>query len=129
LVRYDGEHKPAFTTIQRLLQRTLDAGAPFQTSPLELRVTASADTSQHILLQRRDGTHLLVLWNEVISVDASSGQLLTPPKLSVTVQLAASRSYALFRPLLGAEATESGRAEAIQLAVPDDVLILELSAP
>jgi len=127
LIRYDGRRKPAFFALKHLLGRVLDAGAAFETTPFEVAISTSADTLRTVLLQRRDGTTLLLLWNEVASFDASLGGTLTPEPIAVTVELPAATPYALFRPLLGEAATEEGLSQRIELAVPDDVLILELS--
>jgi hypothetical protein len=127
LIRAPGDRKPAFASLRNLLQITADPGPAFETTPLEVAIGGAAPDLRHLLLQRRSGAWLLALWNEVSSWDAASHSALSPDPVRATVELATVTAYTLYRPLLGAAAVETGRAQSITLSVSDDVSVLALA--
>jgi len=72
LLNIDGSEKPAFGALQRLLELLADEGEPFEPVPLELRLEEETDQLRQLLLQKRDGSYALILWQEVESFDGRS---------------------------------------------------------
>ncbi len=64
LARVDGSPKPQYTAIKSMLSVLSDPGSPFR--PTMLRYTVSGQTNyvHHTLLQKRDGTYVMMLWVE-----------------------------------------------------------------
>ena len=81
LVRNDGSVKPAYVAVARLIALLADPGPDFTPTPLDLTITAPKEV-HHTLLQTRDGTYVLVLWNEVNSWD--TGWRAGPPSTEDT---------------------------------------------
>jgi hypothetical protein len=64
LLRGDGSQKPAFGAVSHLLTLLSDPGPAFTLKPLTYTLTGGDNTTQHLLLQKRNGSYYLVLWLE-----------------------------------------------------------------
>jgi hypothetical protein len=62
LLRSDFSEKPAYTALKRLLRLLSDRGPHFEARGLDLTVEGATTGLRQVLLQKRDGTHYLVLW-------------------------------------------------------------------
>lgn len=65
LLRMDGSQKPAFKAVANLLNLLSDKGSAFTPSQLDYTIQGAPATVHKLLLQKRDGTFYLALWNEV----------------------------------------------------------------
>ncbi|HTX59829.1 MAG TPA: hypothetical protein VMH02_09115 [Verrucomicrobiae bacterium] len=66
LLHYDGSPKPSFYGVRTLVRALEDPGPAFSPAPLALGIEG-ARTIDHELFQKRDGTYVLAIWNEVPS--------------------------------------------------------------
>jgi hypothetical protein len=80
-----GTPKPAYTAIAGLLGHLADPGGAFTVTPLNYTFTASA-TVRHVLLQKRNGTYELIVWNEVPEWDPNANAVIatTPQPVQLT---------------------------------------------
>ncbi len=62
LLRNDMSRKPAFNALRNLLSLTDDARAPRRLRPLRVRISTEARDVRKLVLQKADGTYLVVLW-------------------------------------------------------------------
>lgn len=62
LLRHDLSEKPAYTALKRLLGLLADRGPGFDARGLDLTIGGATGGLRRLLLQKRDGTHYLVLW-------------------------------------------------------------------
>jgi hypothetical protein len=87
LVRSDFTPKPAFLSIQHLISLLADPGIPFE--PRSLSVTLSGELSNvhHLLFEKRDGTYLIAVWQEIPSYDVNSKRMLPVSPQHVIVDL------------------------------------------
>jgi hypothetical protein len=122
LAHFDGTPKPSFTATHNLIGLLADVGQPAATGRLAYRLEGAPATVHHTLLQKRDGTYVLVLWLEVASTDVAT----TVP---VTLRLAApARQLTTFVPRDGVTATgQSNGAGALSLEVADDLTLVQIS--
>ncbi len=69
LLRSDLTEKPAYGAVRNLSLMTSDPGAKIHPDKLLYKLQGSNRDTFHTLLQKRDGTFLLILWQEVSSWD------------------------------------------------------------
>ncbi len=87
LLRNDLSKKPAAVAIERLTGLLSDKGAPFTPASLSYTLEDAPSTAQQLLLQKRDGSFYLVLWNRVSVWDRGSRSDIDPADVPVTVKL------------------------------------------
>jgi hypothetical protein len=79
IVDASGNPKPVYVALQSLIATLSDPGGTFAVSPLNYNF-AAAPSVHHTLLERRNGTYELVVWNEVPEWDPdSSSPIATSP--------------------------------------------------
>jgi hypothetical protein len=71
LVDASGNAKPAYTAMKNLLAHYADPGTAAALSPLAYTISAPASV-HHTLLEKRNGTYVLTLWNEVPEWDPNA---------------------------------------------------------
>ena len=71
LLRNDLTPKPAFHALRRLIRLLSDPGPPFE--PGTLRYSLGGDGVEHLLLQKRDGRFLVLLWRDISSYAVPGG--------------------------------------------------------
>lgn len=87
LVRSDFSPKPAFLSIQHLISLLADPGAPFAPGSLSFTLSGELSNVHHLLFQKRDGTYLIAIWQEVPSYDLNSKRMLPVSPQQVIVSL------------------------------------------
>jgi outer membrane biosynthesis protein TonB len=102
LLRNDFSKKPAATAIERLIGLLSDKGSVFSPSSLDYSLEGAPSTARQLLLQKRDGSFYLVLWNRVSVWDQSKRADVNPADASVTLKLG--------QPIAGAEVYEPNTA-------------------
>ena len=128
LVRYDMTVKPAYTAMKNLIDLVEEPGASSPPGTLNYTMSA-ASTVHHTLLAKTDGTMYLLLWNEVASWSLANAQDINNADQLVTLTL--SDAFAEARTYLpGVSASPTAtylNPTTLNLSVPDQVLVLELS--
>ena len=96
--------KPEFYATKRLLHLLSDRGPAFTPEPLRVQITGDTSDVHHILLQKRNGRHYLVLWRDVVVAKPyPAGAMVTVPRITVTVTMGTARPIAVWVPTLSAE--------------------------
>ncbi len=128
LVRTNGAPKPAFTALKNLFHFLADPGPPAPAGSLNFRLSGATNNLHHTLLQKRDGTLWLALFQEAACYDAKTHRDLEVPPAAVTLSLPwTAPEIRLFRPNASAEPTERiTKAAEIRLQVPDEVVLIEI---
>jgi hypothetical protein len=72
LVRNNGTEKPAYRAVKSLLGLLSDPGPRFAPGALNYTLTGATDRVHQTLLQKRDGTFYLALWQERSSYDTGA---------------------------------------------------------
>lgn len=128
LLRRDGIPKPAYTALKNLIALLTDPGPSFAPGKLDYSLSGALATTHTTLLQKRDGRFYLVLWREVKSWDAASKQDVPNADDALTLTLATpARSIHVYRPSAGADPIQVGSGSSLDLGVPDEVIVVEIS--
>jgi outer membrane biosynthesis protein TonB len=108
LLRNDFSKKPAAVAIERLIGLLSDKGPKFTPGSLSYSVEGAPSTAQQMLLQKRDGSFYLVLWNRVSAWSQANRTDLDPADVPVTVKFGQSIASAeTFEPNVSAGAVSS----------------------
>ncbi len=93
LLANDFSEKPAFTALKNLISTLQDPGSSFTPASLNYSITGNANTMQHLLLQKRDGSYWLVLWLEQSSYDATNNVPTPVTPQNVTLSIGAGVEF------------------------------------
>ncbi len=104
LVRSDGTRKPAYVALRNLLRLTADPSEPFSPGALSYSASSSTAGVKQTLLQRRDGTFVLLLWRDVAVWDPIAKVALHPAPATVDVRLGDAATVTTHRPSRSAAA-------------------------
>ncbi|HEY4647557.1 MAG TPA: hypothetical protein VIG95_00560, partial [Gemmatimonadales bacterium] len=127
LIRNDGGIKPSFTTVKNIIALLKDPGAGFTPGRLSYRLSGALGSTHQTLLQKRDGRFYLVLWQELSVWNISSKSDVRNPDDDVTLTLGSPASaIRVYRPSGGLNPVLSGTGSSLNLAVPDEVVVVEI---
>ncbi len=128
LLRNDGSEKPAFTALKNLISLLKDPGATFTPGALDYALSGNTTDIHHTLLQKRNGTFYLILWQEVSSFDPDYQQNLNISSLQVTLTLNQPiESATTYLPNNSTASVKlATKPNQISLNVPDYPLVVEL---
>jgi len=123
--------KPAYTAIQNLIALTADQGPSFTPGSLEYQIDGGTSGLEQLLLQKRDGTFLLILWLGESSYDEATNVATAVTNQAITLDLAGN---AYTKDLY--EFTDSGAvttkslsvSQSLPLTVTDAIAIVEIGA-
>jgi hypothetical protein len=115
LVDAFGNPKPAYTALSNLLAHLADPGGSFATTPLNYTLSAPS-TAMHTLLQKRNGTYELIIWNETSEWNPDTNTPLPTTPLQVVLTFAKAPSS-----LAQTTFADSGSASAVPLATATSV--------
>jgi hypothetical protein len=128
LIKNNGTIKPAFTMVKNIIALLKDPGPGFTPRAFSYALSGALSTTHSTLLQKRDGRSYLVLWQEVRSWDLSrKADVSTPNDLMVLTLGTAARSIKVYRPGQGTNAIQTGSGKTINLSVPDEVIVVEVT--
>jgi hypothetical protein len=128
LLRVDGSEKPAFRSLRNLIRILEDPGAEFRAGRLAFTLEGDTAKIRPLLLQKRDGTFYLILWQSVASYDLQQATNVSIADRPLTVRFAtAASSVRVFEPLTGSSpiGTHNGASQ-LQVSVPDHPIIIEI---
>ena len=94
----DWRDKPAFNAMKRFMNLVGDRGPAFHPERLGVGLSGGGADFRKVLLQRRDGTHLLILWRDVSVYDATRQRHQRVRADRITVRLANPAGVRVFSP-------------------------------
>jgi hypothetical protein len=86
LLKADGSQKPAYVALRSFMHLLADPGPSYTASKLSWTMTGAGSDLHHLLLQKRDGTFLLVLWVEEPCYDVNTQKYLAVSAENVSLQ-------------------------------------------
>jgi hypothetical protein len=93
LIGVNAQPKPTYTAVKNLIAALTDPGASFATTPLSYSLNLNGvSTIQQTLLQKRNGSYILALWNEVPAWNTNTNAPITVAPQTVTLSLNAAPS-------------------------------------
>lgn len=112
LVNYDGTYKAAADAIRNLGLLMADDGtdaATFTATDLTYSFTGLPASGKDILIQKSDGTHLIVVWVEPPNWDAGTGEYVAPTAVTATLNCTFT-SLSRYCPRLSSDAQDTASA-------------------
>jgi len=131
LLRNDYSKKPAFRSLENLIALLSDTGRPDDLTPLDFTIPDAPADLRKLVLQKRDGTHYVVLWRAVRVWDPVARKAVAVDPRPVTLHLsgaaAEGRRAEIFSPStsahrLGAAAASGG----IPVLLGADPMVIKL---
>jgi hypothetical protein len=128
LVKNNWAPKPAYTALQRLIKLTEDPGPTFAPEPLSFSIPNAPASERQVLLERRDGTYDLVVWNAVSVWNTQSLTELNPASPNVNVAFEQPiEKVEVFRPNESANAVSTAaNVENLSLPLTPTVTVLHV---
>ncbi len=128
LLRNDFSKKPAAVAVERLIGLLSDRGAHFTPQSLEYGLSGAPSTAQQLLLQKRDGSFYLVLWNRVSAWNTGNRTDVDPPDVPVTLGLGQPiASAAVYEPNVSASpVATSANPSSLELDLSERVTVVRL---
>ncbi len=120
--------KPEFYATRNLLRLLADPGPDFTPEPYQVDLIGGGPDVHHLLLQKRNGKHYLVLWRDVdVCTIYPDGNPIEVAKTQVTVKIGTRRPIAVYAPNRQAEAmrTASPRSE-FTISLRGDLKVVEI---
>ena len=129
LLRNDGTEKPAYKSLENMIDLLENPGPKFETGSLDYSLTGNLEDIHRTLLQKRDGKFYLVLWQEKSSYDLSRKRDISVPARKVTLTLnQRTRAAATYLPRASTSPVKEYSApKQLTLSVPDHPLIVEIT--
>jgi hypothetical protein len=127
LLRRDLTPKPAYTAMKNLLGLVADPGASFTPGSLAYRLEGAGSDVRQLLVQKRNGQFVLLLWRDVAVYDPTKKQRLTVTPTPVTLNLASAAVIHTYKPTQGAQATTVGTAGSVSLSLDGQVQAVTIS--
>ncbi len=126
LLHNDLSEKPVFGALRNLLRLTSDPGAGFTPGSLKYSLVGAPADLRHILLQKRDGKFLLLLWRDVTIWDQVREVSVPVTAATMGVHLARSSPVSVFRPSSSAAAQASLQTSAPSVKVGGDLVVMQI---
>lgn len=131
LLRNDGSEKPVFQAVENLIDLVKDPGGSYAPGVLDYGIAGTNTNSiSSKLLQKRDGTYQLFLWQEVSSWDSTTHTDIANADRQITLSLN-DQSFSQIRIYRVNDSTTpiqtiNNPGSTISLSVPDELLLVEL---
>ena len=132
LLRADGERKRGFKALRNLIAILKDSEVGSSTSStsksLDYNLKGNMTNISHTLLQKKNGTFYLILWQEVESYDKANKTKIVVPDKSIELLTNTKISKAnIYRPFGSKKPVKSiNNQNKISFRVPDHPVVLEL---
>jgi hypothetical protein len=117
--------RKAYSGLKNMIAVFADPGASFE--PGELALTMPTSVSHLPLMQRRDGSFLLAMWQDADSYNRQTFKDINVPPINVALDLGDSRHFRLFTPLDSGSPKDLPAGESVTVAVPDHLVVLEVT--
>ncbi len=129
LLRHDMTEKPAYVALNNLIELLSEPKAkPFSAGSLDVTLSPDAPTVHRTLLQKSDGTFCLLLWQEVLSYDATTKRAIDNPPVEVVLSLTEPFNVRIFLPNDSTKPAATHRAaKTINLSAADRMLVVEFT--
>jgi hypothetical protein len=116
----------ALHNVTSLLKDDASNARTFSVRPFNLDLQGLPATGHKVVIEKGDGTTLIVLWNEQLFWDRAAGKPLQSPPVTVTVGLPlGARAAAVYDPLAGDQPVKTFLPlQAVVVDVPDHPVVL-----
>ena len=126
LLRRDWSPKPAYTAMKNLLGLLSDPGPAFTPEPVQLAAAGWPSDGRYLVTQKRDGSHVLLLWRDAQTWDPITRQPLPDPAAQVTYSFPETLDISVHRPSEGAAPTQQVRGSSVTVPMDGSVTAVTL---
>jgi hypothetical protein len=128
LLRSDFSEKPAFIAVKRLIALLSDPGPRFQTDALGYSIERAPPSLRRVLLEKRDGSFYLALWNDDSVWDPEASRSQRPKQDLVQLKFAApAQSVEVYRPSRSERPLERrSSARSLEVSIGADVAVVRV---
>jgi hypothetical protein len=127
LVRGDFSRKPAFNSLRNLITLLKDPGPAFNTGYLQYQLSGTNTKTKSQLLQKRDGSYWLAVWQADSVWDTTNRVALTPTPVPVTLTLGtAASSIKRYAPNQGTTVMGTGSGTSHSFSSSAEVTLLQI---
>jgi hypothetical protein len=128
LLRNDLSEKPAFVSLKRLIALLRDPGPAFTPKRLRYAIEGAPSDLRRLLLQKRDGSYYLALWQADSVWDPAADRSLDPRGHEVRLDLAEPADRVeVYRPNEGRfAAAHAGATRSLRLRVSPSVSVVRI---
>lgn len=127
LLRNDLSEKPIFGSIRNLLRLTSDPGPSFTTRSLNYSITGAPSDLRQVLLQKRNGQFLLLLWRDVSIWDPMKKVNVSVSAKNVGVRLARSSTVGIYRPSSSSSPKAVMQTSSPTVSIGGDLVVMQIS--
>jgi hypothetical protein len=140
LLSYEGNAKPAFTTLQNLIQILQDSGTGLQPGSLQISFNSAPPKMRYVLLEKSNGNYYLAIWNDELVYERATwktkqGKDVYPPNEAMTVSFPAESglTFTVYAPNDASGVNPTGEytlgtsANSIQINLPPKVLLIQIA--
>lgn len=121
--------RPAYHALQNLIALLADPGPAFTPAPLTFALRSSSANIHSVLFQKRNGHHLLMVWQDAESYDRRNASAIKVDPAPAVLDLGGrSANIRTYMPLESGSVLNETTAASIELAIPDHLLIVEVSS-
>jgi hypothetical protein len=128
LLRNDFSPKPAYSAMKNLLALAADPGPAFTPGELAYRVHGAPASTRQVLVQKRNGEFVLLLWRDVSIFNPTTGQQVPVTPATVNVQLGERSTVSVHQPSSGSAAVSTSTGTSVPVTLGGDVVALVITA-
>jgi hypothetical protein len=130
LLHHDLTPKPAYTAMKNLLALVSDPGPAFATTPLMASIDGYAEIPgvRYLLTQKRDGSYVLLVWQDVSLYDISTGKRTSVTSVNTTLRVGRASRMQVFQPSAGAAPIAQATGRSIPLSLGGQVVAVRIDA-
>lgn len=129
LLRHDFSPKPSYTALRNLLDLVADPGPAFGPGRLGYSIAGATSDLRQVLVQKRSGEFVLLLWRDQSLYDPSTGEVRTVPPRTMTLQLEDRARIAVHQPSTGAAPVSSTAGTSVPLTLGGQVVAVRIQDP
>ena len=129
LLRNDFSEKPAFVAVKRLIALLGDPGPPFKPDQLAYSVQGAPSSLRQVLLEKRNGSFYLVLWNAVSVWDPAAVKPIDPKDAAVRLVFTEPvQSVEIYRPnRSGRPLDRQSNVRSLTVSVSADIAVVKIT--
>jgi hypothetical protein len=129
LLRHDFSHKPSYSALKNLLGLVADPGPAFSPGRLAYTIDGATSDLRQVLVQKRNGEFVLLLWRDQSLYNPSTGEERAVPPRAMTVRLGERARIAVHQPSAGTAAVSNTAGTSVPLSMAGEVVALRIRPP
>lgn len=129
LIRNDGSVKPSYTAMKNLITLLNDKGPAFTPGTLPYSINGGDSLTRKTLLQKRDGSYWLAVWQDSKVWDQDARTAIDPPNRPLTLNLPNQSAIQLYSPNQSTNALVNTTAQNFAFTASEQVSLIRISSP